>query len=83
MRLGAVPEIIDEGVTGYCADSAEKFAELVLRSFTLDRRRVRARAEERFSARRMARGYNEVYQRLVGAAASGRAPNGRAGAWQR
>jgi glycosyltransferase involved in cell wall biosynthesis len=64
MRLGAVPEVIDEGVTGYWADSPEEFARQVLRSFALDRRRVRARAEERFSARRMARAYAELYRRL-------------------
>jgi glycosyltransferase involved in cell wall biosynthesis len=66
MRCGAVAEIIDEGVTGYTADSAEELAAQVLRSFALDRRCVRTRAEERFSARRMAQRYCEVYRRLAG-----------------
>jgi glycosyltransferase involved in cell wall biosynthesis len=65
MRRGAAREIIDEGVTGYCADSADEFARQVLRSFTLDRRRVRQRVEERFSARGMAEKYGELYGRLV------------------
>src|SRR5262249_29151145 len=57
MRVGAVPEIIDEGITGYTATSTDEFLLGVTRSFTLDRRRVRERAEERFSARRMAGQY--------------------------
>jgi glycosyltransferase involved in cell wall biosynthesis len=65
MRIGAVPEVIDEGVTGYTAASIEEFAEQVLRCFALDRRRIRARAEERFSGRRMAQEYADLYERLV------------------
>ncbi|HKQ72909.1 MAG TPA: glycosyltransferase family 4 protein [Blastocatellia bacterium] len=64
MRLGATPEVIDEGLTGYCADTADDFAQQTLRCFALDRRRVRERAEARFSARRMAREYAQVYQSL-------------------
>lgn len=65
LRIGAVPEVIDEGVTGYTAASMAEFAEQVLRSFALDRRRIRTRAEERFSARCMARAYANLYERLV------------------
>jgi glycosyltransferase involved in cell wall biosynthesis len=75
MALGAVPEIIDEGVTGYTAASAGEFVAQVARAFALDRRRVRARAEERFAARRMAEQYAALYDR--------RAPEGsREAAWQ-
>jgi glycosyltransferase involved in cell wall biosynthesis len=66
MALGAAPEIIDEGVTGYTATSAEEFARQIRRAFALDRRRVREQAEERFSARRMAEQYAELYRRQVG-----------------
>jgi glycosyltransferase involved in cell wall biosynthesis len=65
-RIGATPEVIDEGVTGYTAESTAALAEQVARSFTLDRRRIRAQAEERFSARRMAAEYAALYERLVG-----------------
>jgi glycosyltransferase involved in cell wall biosynthesis len=65
MRLGAVPEIVDEGITGYCADSAEEFARQVVPSFALDRSRVRERAEARFSAERMAGEYARLYHRLM------------------
>lgn len=67
MALGAVPEIIDEGVTGYTASSADEFERQVPRAFALDRHRVRAQAEERFSARRMAEQYAALYERLAGA----------------
>jgi glycosyltransferase involved in cell wall biosynthesis len=69
MALGAVPEIIDEGVTGYTAASADEFVRQVPRALALDRQRVRARAEERFSARRMAELYAELYDRVVREAA--------------
>ncbi len=63
--LGAVPEIVDEGVTGFYADSADEFARAAVKAFALDRRQVRNRAEIRFSAERMARAYVQVYEDLV------------------
>jgi glycosyltransferase involved in cell wall biosynthesis len=65
MRIGATPEVIDEGITGYLADTKEAFAETVKKCFQLDRRRVREQAEKRFSAQRMTSEYERVYERLV------------------
>ncbi len=65
IRLGAVPEIVDEGVTGHCADSAEDLGQTVIQAMALNRAEVRVRAEERFSCSRMAAEYVEVYQRLA------------------
>jgi glycosyltransferase involved in cell wall biosynthesis len=65
MRLGAVPEVVDEGVTGYSAASTEDFPEAVQKALALDRRGVRDRAAERFSAERMARQYAEVYRQVA------------------
>ena len=65
MRLGAVPEVVDEGITGYSALSTEDYAEAVQKALALDRRRVRDRAAERFSAERMARQYAQVYRQLA------------------
>jgi glycosyltransferase involved in cell wall biosynthesis len=65
LRLGAVPEVVDEGVTGYSALSAEDYPEAVRKALALDRRGVRDRAAERFSAERMARQYVEVYRQVV------------------
>ena len=65
LRVGAVPEVVEEGVTGCTASSLEEFASQAVRGFSLDRRAVSARAEERFSARRMAEQYAEVYAEAV------------------
>jgi glycosyltransferase involved in cell wall biosynthesis len=71
MSLGAVPEIVDPGVTGYCATSAEEFTRLIPEAFRLDRRAVRQRAHARFTAPRMARQYARLYERLLGEARYG------------
>lgn len=71
-RLGAVPELVDEGLTGYCAASTGEFVERLAQSFSLDRRRVRARAEARFSAQRMARRYARLYEQVIGSGGTGR-----------
>jgi glycosyltransferase involved in cell wall biosynthesis len=68
MRLGASTELIEEGITGYTAETPEEFESAVLRCLTLDRARVRERAVARFSSRRMALSYLDVYQRLVDSA---------------
>jgi glycosyltransferase involved in cell wall biosynthesis len=67
-RNGSVPEIIEEGVTGFLVDSVEEAAAAVGRLQELDRATIRRRFEQRFSAERMAREYVEIYQRLVNAA---------------
>src|SRR5206468_12753580 len=54
MRLGAVPEIVDEGITGFCADAIEDFSNTILKSLALDRHQIRQRAQKRFSAEEMA-----------------------------
>lgn len=66
--LGAVPELVQEGITGTLADGTEDFPEAVQRCLGLDRRQVRAQAEQRFSADRMAREYLHVYEELASGA---------------
>ena len=64
-RNGAVPEVIDEGVTGYVVDSLDEAIQALGGVLALDRAGVRRRYEERFTVARMARDYVEVYQRLA------------------
>jgi glycosyltransferase involved in cell wall biosynthesis len=59
---GSVPEVIENGVTGFIVDTAEQMADAVSRVPTLDRRRVRAQFELRFSATAMARRYLALYE---------------------
>jgi len=68
-RLGAVPEIVEVGLTGLTAPTWEHLAALVPAALALDRRAIRARALERFDARRMADDYEALYHRVAGAAA--------------
>ena len=64
-RSGSVPEVIDDGLTGFIVESEEEAVDAVNRLARLDRRKVRKRFEERFSAHRMARAYESHYRQLV------------------
>jgi glycosyltransferase involved in cell wall biosynthesis len=68
---GSVPEIINQGVSGFVASSVEDAVAAVHRATALDRRGVRAAFDQRFTAERMAAEYLEVYEE-VGAGFTGR-----------
>jgi len=63
-RRGSVPEVVDEGVTGFIVDGEAEAVQAIGRVGELDRRQVRARFEQRFTARRMAEDYLGHYQAL-------------------
>ena len=65
--LGAAPEVVDEGITGYCAGTADALAALLPEALELDRAKVRARAEERFSTARMVDDHLRLYENVSGA----------------
>ncbi len=65
---GSVPEVIEEGVTGYVVDSVEAAAAAVERCRHFDRQRCRQAFERRFTVRRMATDYLKLYQRAAAAA---------------
>ena len=71
-RNGSVPEVIDEGVTGYIVDSEEEAVCKVGALLALDRGRVRRRFDERFTAARMAADYVKIYKNQVPAAVAER-----------
>jgi glycosyltransferase involved in cell wall biosynthesis len=76
-RCGAVPEVIDEGITGHVVASEAEAVRAVSRIGALDRRRVRRRFEERFSVERMAKEYVEIYRSLAEGAPRPMPPVGR------
>jgi glycosyltransferase involved in cell wall biosynthesis len=64
-RSGSVPEVIDDGKSGFIVESIDASADAVRRLGELDRRVVRRTFEERFTAERMTRDYVRVYERLL------------------
>ena len=63
-RCGSVPEVVEDGVSGFIVDSTEDAVAAVRRIDRLDRRRVRGSFERRFTAKVMARNYLRLYWRL-------------------
>src|SRR6266545_3167072 len=64
-RCGSVPELVDDGVTGFVVEDLDAATEAVSKIRTLDRALCRHRFEERFSATRMAEEYLAIYRRLM------------------
>jgi glycosyltransferase involved in cell wall biosynthesis len=66
LRQGAVPEVVDDGRTGFICDSVEEMVLSAGRLGEIDRIDCRRHVERYFSAQTMADGYEAVY-RHVGA----------------
>jgi len=64
-RSGAVPEVMEEGHTGFIVKGLEDAIEAVRRVPELSRVRCRKVFEKRFTAARMASNYLEVYKRVI------------------
>ncbi|KQP32383.1 glycosyltransferase family 4 protein [Methylobacterium sp. Leaf100] len=64
---GSVPEIIEDGITGFIVSSEAEAVAALARVGDLDRARVRKRFEARFTAERMAADYLSIYRRLLSA----------------
>ncbi|HLO34668.1 MAG TPA: glycosyltransferase, partial [Candidatus Deferrimicrobium sp.] len=65
-RVGGLDEIIRDGVDGFFGDDVTELAFLVDRVGELDRAAIRASVVDRFSASRMADGYETLYARMLG-----------------
>jgi len=66
-RRGSVPELIEENVSGFVVDTIEGAVAAIRRIKELDRVKVRAAFESRFTADRMARDYVGIYRQLLAA----------------
>ena len=64
-RCGSVPEIVEDGVTGAIVDTMEEAIAALPGVLRLDRKKVRQRFEQRFSATRMAKDYVGLYRSLL------------------
>jgi glycosyltransferase involved in cell wall biosynthesis len=67
LRGGSVPEVVRDGVTGFICDTEDELVMAVGKLGRLDRWTCRREADLRFSPTAMARAYERVYERLVGA----------------
>jgi len=61
---GSMPEVVDEGRTGFLVSTPAAAAAAVERAASVDRSVVRGVAERRFGSERMIDGYLEVYERI-------------------
>ncbi|MCU1386660.1 MAG: mshA 3 [Acidobacteria bacterium] len=62
---GSVPEIMEDGLTGFVVRDVDQAVAAVARLDRLYRPSIRSRFEERFSAGAMARDYVKIYQKLA------------------
>lgn len=65
---GSIPELVEEGVTGFVVQNAEEMAAVIRRGGaldTFDRSRCRARAAERFGRAAMVGKHERLYERII------------------
>ena len=63
--LGSVPEIIEDGISGFLVHNVNEAVEAVENLSAIDRRKCHKAFECRFSVRRMAHDYLTIYERIV------------------
>ncbi len=64
-RRGGLAEVIADGETGWLVDTMADMAAAVARTAAIDPQACRARVISRYSAQRMADGYEQLYRRLL------------------
>ncbi|HXS27494.1 MAG TPA: glycosyltransferase [Steroidobacteraceae bacterium] len=64
-RIGALPEVIEHGVSGFIVDDAAGMARAIEAAMQIDPERCRRAARERFGLERMIEAYLGLYRRLA------------------
>ena len=64
-RCGALPEVVEHGVTGYVVDNTAQMADAIGECDRIDPAVCRATAFDRFSERSTAANYIKLYERLI------------------
>ena len=62
---GSVPEVLEDGVTGFIVNSEQEACNAVRNIRDLNRDRIRAEFDSRFTAHHMAQNYLKLYSRLI------------------
>ena len=70
-RRGSIPEIIEDGVTGFICDNLNEMVAAIERLPLIQRQRCRDSFEARFTAQRMVQDYLALYERIRAASVSG------------
>ena len=65
-RRGSIPEIIEDGVTGFVCEGLDEMTAAIQRIPEIDRGRCRSTFEQRFTVKRMAQDYVRLYERVIG-----------------
>ena len=63
---GAVPEIIEDGKTGFIVKNVNEMADAVKKISRIDRKACRRRVEKCFSSEKMTTSYEKLYQKILG-----------------
>jgi glycosyltransferase involved in cell wall biosynthesis len=77
LASGALPEVVELGVTGFLTKDADELSNLALQAAKLDRAQVRARVAERFDLEVVGRNYVKLYEQIVAASPSSRISSAR------
>jgi glycosyltransferase involved in cell wall biosynthesis len=77
LASGALPEVVEPGVTGFLTNDPDELSELVLQAAKLDREQVRARVAERFDLGVVVRDYVKLYEQIVAASPASRISSAR------
>lgn len=64
-QCGSIPEILEDGVTGFVVSSISEAIAAVRRVGSLDRATCRKAFEQRFTSARMARDYVAIYREII------------------
>ena len=64
-NCGSVPEVLQDGITGYIVDNETQGVAALAQLHRLDRERIRAEFDRRFTAQHMAQNYLKLYSRLL------------------
>jgi glycosyltransferase involved in cell wall biosynthesis len=78
--VGSVPELLEDGVTGFMVDNQRAAIDAARNIGQIDRRRCREAFEERFTSRKMAERYLAVYREVVTSPTQQEMPSDFAGA---
>ncbi|HEX6675776.1 MAG TPA: glycosyltransferase family 4 protein [Actinomycetes bacterium] len=68
LRAGAVPEVVEHGVTGFVCDRVEELPAAIERVDDLEPKACRQRVLDHFDVAQMAEGYERVFRQVAGRA---------------